>query len=188
MYAVELFFDDSFEKYVKGIWKELKDANITSNMHDIIDLRPHITLAVYHQIPSLESFFSRLNIYFESVSELELKFDVLALFPTSGTLFMDPTITEEFIKMHKRYHEEFKDLHEFANPYYVPDHWDPHCTLGIKLSAEQILDAMKYCYKDFMPKRGRITEVGIVKLAYDENHKCISSPTINLTRLKTSYK
>ncbi|MBD7969245.1 2'-5' RNA ligase family protein [Paenibacillus gallinarum] len=184
MYAVELFFEEEFEKYVKNIWKGLKDQNISSNMYDISYLKPHITMAVYSDIPSIESICRRLSTYFDSVIELELKFDVLASFPTTGTLFIDPTVTEDLLKMHKKYHAEFSDLFEFSNPYYIPNNWVPHCTLAIRLSPEQILDAMKYCYKDFVPLRSKVIEVGIVKLEYDSNNVCISSSTIASNKLK----
>ncbi|RCW39727.1 2'-5' RNA ligase family protein [Paenibacillus prosopidis] len=177
MYAVEFFFEESFEQYVKGIWKGLHDEKITSNMYEISEIRPHITVAVYNDIPDLEMYFTRFNSFFKDVSELEIKFDVLASFPTSGTLFIDPTVTEGLIKLHKQFHKEFEDLLEFANQYYIPNNWDPHCTVAIRLNSELMIEAMKYCYQDFTPHKSKIVEVGLVKLGFKSN-KCISSPTI----------
>jgi 2'-5' RNA ligase len=184
MYAVELFLEAPFEEYVRGIWKGLSEGNISSEMQDILDLRPHITLAVYDDIPNLDSYLARFTHYFENVQEISLKFDVLALFPTSGTLFLNPTVTEELLGMHKEYHRYFDELIELANPYSIPKNWDPHCTLAIRLSQEKIIEAMKYCYRDFTPRRSKITEVGVIKLEYDANHKCKCSPTIHAMKLR----
>jgi 2'-5' RNA ligase len=184
MYAVELFFESKFEGFVRDIWKGLSERNISSNMQDIVGIRPHITLAVYNDIPQLESFIEMFVSYFQKVQEIKLKFDVLACFPTSGTLFIDPTVTEELILMHKRYHDQFQDLLGQANQYYIPDNWDPHCTLAIKLAPEEILMAMNYCYQDFKPRKTRITEVGIIKIEYDETKKCMNSPTLISKKLQ----
>ncbi|NIK80296.1 2'-5' RNA ligase [Paenibacillus castaneae] len=177
MYAVEFFFEDSFEKYIKDIWKGLHDEQITSNMYEISDIRPHITVAVYNDIPNLEMFFRRFNSFFENRSELHIKFDVLASFPTSGTLFIDPTVTEGLIEIHKQYHKEFEDLLQFADHYYIPNNWDPHCTVAIRLTPEQMIKAMTYGYQQFIPHKTKIVEVGLVKLGFESN-KCVSSSTI----------
>jgi len=183
MYAVEIFFENPFEQYVKEIWKGLKEADISSNMYEILELRPHITLAVYNDISDLEAYKDRFNSFFDFVSSIEIKFDALGFFPTTGTLFIDPTVTEDLIKIHKQYHKEFCDLLENADHYYIPGNWDPHCTLAIKLSAEEAIEAMKYCYKDFRPQRSKIVEAGLVKLGYDSNNR-FSSPTLFSSLLK----
>lgn len=183
MYAVELFFDNPFEQYVKKIWKDLNDEHISSNMYEIAELRPHITLAVYRDITDLEAFKERFYSLFDSVSSIEIKFNVLAVFPTSGTLFIDPTVTKDLIRIHDQYHKEFSDLLEHEDHYYTPGNWDPHCTLAIGLTAEQAIEAMKYCYTDFSPQISRVIEVGVVELGYDNNNR-FSSPTIFSCLLK----
>jgi hypothetical protein len=34
-----------FEKYVKDIWMGLNDENISSNMYEISEIKPHFTVA-----------------------------------------------------------------------------------------------------------------------------------------------
>ncbi|QGQ99186.1 hypothetical protein EHS13_32075 [Paenibacillus psychroresistens] len=114
MYAVEFFFENNLEQYVKGIWQGLSDENVSSNMYEISKMRPHIIVAVYNDILDLESYFKRFSTFFNNILELDLKFDVLASFPDSGTLFIGPTVTESLIQLHKQYHQEFCELLEFA--------------------------------------------------------------------------
>jgi 2'-5' RNA ligase len=185
VYAVEFFFEENFEQYVKGIWKGLSDETISSNMYEISKMRPHITVAVYNDILDMESYFKRFSSFFNNLLELDLKFDVLASFPTSGTLFIGPTVTESLIQLHKQYHQEFGDLLELANHFYIPENWDPHCSLAVRLNEDKMIVAMKYCYEKFIPHRSKIIEVGLVKLEFDTSGKCYSSPTVFLKVLKT---
>jgi 2'-5' RNA ligase len=185
LFTVEFFFEDSFEKYVKSIWKGLSDNQITSNMYDIAEIRPHITVAVYNHIPNLEGYVVRLKSFFKDVSEFNVKFDALSTFPTSGTLFIDPTVTEGLIQLHKKYHNEFGDLAEQANNY-LPEIWAPHCTLAIRLNTAQMLEAISYCYKEFSPFISKITEAGLVKLDFNSNNKCLSSRTVASIALKSN--
>jgi 2'-5' RNA ligase len=178
MYAVEFFFEENFEQYVQGIWIGLNDEKLSSSMNEISEIRPHITVGVYNDILDVETYFKRFNSFFNTELEIDLKFDVLASFPTSGTLFIGPTVTEGLILLHKQYHQEFSDLSEYANHFYIPENWDPHCSLAIRLNAEEMIEAIKYCYKNFIPHRSKIIEVGLVKLDLDSSGKCHSSLTI----------
>lgn len=182
-YAVELFFAEPFEQHVRSVWKGLSDANITSKMDQIIDIRPHVTLSVYNNLSNVESFIRRFYSFFETVHELELKFEVLSVFPTGGTVFLDPTVTEDLIKLHKHYHSEFSDLLNSVDQYYIPEKWDPHCTLAIRLTTEQVLETMRFCYKDFKVQKSKIVEVGLVKIGFD-SEKRFCSPSIALKELK----
>ncbi|WP_274650889.1 2'-5' RNA ligase family protein [Paenibacillus humicola] len=183
MYAVELFFDAPFEAYVRSVWKTLSDRNISTEMQDICGVRPHLTMAVYDDIPRLDTFFERFSAWTESSPAIHLKFDVLAFFPASGTLFLGPTVTDSLIRWHRQYHAEFDELLPNPHSFYVPNQWVPHCTLAIRLTPDQAAEAMAFCYPDFRPLQTRVIEAGVVKLGYDSNHRCTSSSTIHFGRV-----
>jgi 2'-5' RNA ligase len=183
MYAVELYFAAPFEQYVRELWKGLNDEGITSNMDEIKFNRPHVSLSVYSKLPDAESVIQRLVAYFQNVSSIEMKFASLAAFPTTGTLFMNPCVTRELIDLHTQYHDAFQDLHEYASMYYIPGNWTPHCTLAFQLSPDQLMEAMKFCYGRFSPQITTVTEAGLVKLEFDQNHKCVSSTPMEIIRL-----
>lgn len=177
MYAVELFFDEKLDNYVRRKWSDLKLAGISSNMYDIRNIRPHVTLGVYRDIISFDEYKKRFAEYFEDKGKkIELKFHIIGTFPTTGTIFLKPTITKELLMMHEDYHVQFAELDNEQVMYYKPDNWDPHCTIGIGLNQVELVDAVQNTIDDFEPITGSVVEIGLVKIGFEDN-KCISSDT-----------
>lgn len=177
MYSVELFVNDELDKYVKKVWLGLKKNKISSFMQDIEGKKPHITLAVYHEIVEIESFIAKFNAFFAGRPTMDFRIDVLAAFPASGTLFLSPTITEELLIFHKQFQVAFSEYKHTADPYYLPGNWNPHCTLATKLTPEKLAETFTYCLNDFMPMEGSFEGVGLVDILY-EGDCCVSSQTI----------
>ena len=48
-------------------------------------------------------------------------FPSVGIFPTNGTVFLAPTVTNELLKLHHSYHDYFKTFHDNPNSYYVPE-------------------------------------------------------------------
>jgi 2'-5' RNA ligase len=177
MFAFEMFFDEGTDKYVRDCWRSIAVEKISSYMNDIEEIRPHITLAVCNKT-NVESAIKSLQAL--SVQhEMDLVFDILASFPTSGTLFLSPTITEEHIRLHQIFHELITPHTEEHSKYYLPDHWNPHCTLAIRLNRTELAQAYGHIVKDFVPLRSRITEIGLVELNL-EGRKNIHLGTVKL--------
>lgn len=53
-YAVELFFDERTEQYIRGLWRELEQNGITDSMMSIAEIQPHLTVAVYDDLEAGE--------------------------------------------------------------------------------------------------------------------------------------
>jgi hypothetical protein len=178
MYAVEFFFDDSFESWVKDIWSGLKTQGITSFMADIEALRPHITVAVYNSELPIEEFISRFDVVTKKMSHMHVKFDIVATFPTSRTVFLAPTMTSYLFETHRKYYNELAEYNVFDNynGWNFPDDWSPHCTLG-KTDQDLFVKTMDFCLTRFKPMKGRIIEIGVVKLEFVDG-KCVSSKTL----------
>lgn len=179
MYAVEFFLDERIESSVRDIWSGLKTTGITSFMADIIELRPHVTVAVYNAELPIEQFIDRFVVATKKMSKINVKFDIVSIFPTSGTVFIPPTMTSHLFETHLEYHNELAEFNAFeiGNGYNLPETWDPHCTLATRLGHDSVIDTLGYCLNRFNPMKGTITEIGVVKLEFI-NDKCISSKTI----------
>jgi hypothetical protein len=65
----------------------------------------------------------------------------------------------------------------FASPYYLPDKWNPHCTLATKLTSNQLVETFNFCLKDFKPIDAAFESVGLVEINF-EGDRCVNSPTI----------
>ena len=183
-YAVEFFFDDNTERYVKDIWNELKAQGITAFMADIEELRPHITVAVYNSEIPIEKFITQFINVTKAMSKIDVKFDAISIFPTTGTVFLSPTMTFQLFNTHGDYCNALKEYDNFDNynGFNLPDNWSPHCTLATRLNPITLISALECCLNKFKPLTGKINEIGIVKLDYI-NDNCISSKTIFSTVL-----
>jgi hypothetical protein len=177
MYAVEFFFDEITESYVRDVWSSLKTQGITSLMADIEELRPHVTVAVYNSELPIEQFRSRFDVATKKMSQIDVKFDIVSAFPASGTVFLPPTMTSHLFETHREYYSELAEYNAFANSYYIPDGWDPHCSLAIKLNHSSLIKTLNYCLSGFNPLKTKIIEIGVVKLEF-VNGECISSRTL----------
>lgn len=141
---------------------------ISPFMNRFENLSPHITLAVYTVISDIEEFKEQLKIYFDPIAPIRLRFDIVAIFPTSGTLFLAPTITDELQHVHRNYYKRLDKYNIEASPYYSPDQWNPHCTLGTQLSREEVTKGMNHVVSDFKPMEGIIERISLVKIEIAE--------------------
>jgi hypothetical protein len=48
LYAVEFFLRLPIDDFVRDIWRELKERDITSHMANIKELTPHLNVGVYN--------------------------------------------------------------------------------------------------------------------------------------------
>lgn len=178
-YAVEFFFDDTIERYVRDVWNELKARNISTFMADIEELRPHITVAVYNSEIPIEQFISQFEIATKALRQIDVKFDAISVFPTSRTVFLSPTMSSQLFNTHVDYCNALKEYNNFDNynGFNLPDNWSPHCTLATRLNQETLISALECCLNRFQPLKGKINEIGIDKLEFI-NSNCVSSKTI----------
>jgi hypothetical protein len=177
MYAVEFFLDSNTETFVRNIWGDLKSNGITSNMPDIDEIRPHISVAVYKSELQIDQFLKHFDLITKKMHQIEVQFYAVATFPSSGTVFIPPTITSDLIESHRQFHTDLEEYESFGLEYYMPQRWNPHCTFAIQLDKNTLLKTLELCLNQFEPIKGKIEEIGVVKLEFD-NNKCVSSKTI----------
>ena len=71
--CTELFahFDEESERYIKEVWKELSDQAISTYAEEVIDRRPHITLASYQRL-NMDRFLPLFNLVMNRVLSYRL--------------------------------------------------------------------------------------------------------------------
>jgi hypothetical protein len=183
MYAVEFFFDEITESYVRDIWVGLKKHGITSFMADVEELRPHVTVAVYSSELPIDQFISRFDVVTKKMSKIDIKFDIISTFVTTSIIFLPPTMTSQLFETHRHYYNKLAEfnIYDKYNGWNFPDQWDPHCTLA-KPNKNQLIETLDYCLNRFKPMKGSINEIGVVKLEFAD--KCVSSKTLFSNLLK----
>lgn len=88
-------------------------------------------------------------------------------------------MTSSLFETHRKYYNELAEYNTFDNynGFNFLDVWDPHCTLATRLDQRALIKTLDYCLDRFNPMRGKIIEIGVVKLEYADG-KCVSSKTI----------
>lgn len=185
MYAIIATFDRVFTYKIRELQSELTNIIGTNQLAEV---EPHITLADYNELD--------VNLYTEKLKEFvafqeniaAVTFPSVGTFPTNGTIFLAPTITNELLRFHHSYHDYFKTFHDNPNSYYVPEKWVPHCTIANGLNSNQFLSVMEYIYEKFDVTTASIEKLKLIKVNY-ENGSAVSSSILaerNLKRMETS--
>ncbi|MDA1601594.1 2'-5' RNA ligase family protein [Bacillus cereus] len=185
MYVIIATFDCEFTNKITELQNEITNIIGTNQLAGV---EPHITLADYNELD--------VHLYTEKLEEFvavqenmaAITFPSVGIFPTNGTIFLAPTITDELLRLHHSYHDYFKTFHDNLNSYYVPEKWVPHCTIANRLHANQFLSVMEYINEKFDVTTASIEKLKLIKVNY-ENGSAISSSILaeyNLKRMETT--
>lgn len=185
MYAIIATLDSVFTNKIKELQNEL--TNIIG-INPLAGVEPHITFADYNELDvnlytkKLEEFV----VFQENISAVT--FPSVGTFPTNGTIFLAPTITDELLRLHHSYHDYFKTFHDNPQSYYVPGKWIPHCTIANGLNSNQFLSVMEYIYEKFNVTLASIEKLKLIKVNYEDGFAVSSSilAECNLKRMETS--
>ncbi|GAB6179245.1 2'-5' RNA ligase family protein [Desulfotomaculum defluvii] len=162
-YAVNLYFNEEAENYIMGIWRSL-DSMEKGKCLTCYDGRPHITLAIYEDL-DVELAKERLKSLVREIASFRLKFLQIGIFPhNKGAIFLAPNLTDELFKIHRIFHNLFKDYDGQGWDYYKPQAWYPHCTLSMETPTEAIPSVLAEVLKVFSPIDVTIRSIGIVSL------------------------
>ncbi|MDJ1475150.1 2'-5' RNA ligase family protein [Bacillus sp. LS15-K4] len=185
MYVIIATFDREFTNKITELQNEITNIIGTNQLAGV---EPHITLADYNELDA--NLYTKKLEEFVAVQEnmAEVTFPSVGIFPINGTIFLAPTITDELLKLHYSYHNNFKAFHDNFNSYYVPGKWVPHCTIANRLHANHFLSVMEYIYEKFDYTTASIEKLKLIKVNY-ENGSAISSSILaeyNLKRMETT--
>lgn len=161
-FAVHLFFDANTEAGVRSVWKTLADTGIAPYMHHSAN-RPHFTLAICEQL-DLTRCEQQLKSFAASRIPLPVSFQYLGVFPTTPAgVFLGSNVTAPLLELHAQLHETLHPICSEPNPYYLPGHWVPHCTLALELEARFITQVLDIGLQMELPVHAQITEIGLTE-------------------------
>ncbi|WP_088071694.1 2'-5' RNA ligase family protein [Gottfriedia luciferensis] len=183
MYGIVAIFDEETEQIIKDIWKELSEKSISFYAYEVINRKPHITLASYNHLNKID-FTKQFDEYFENKSELDITINSIGSFLNTGTLYFSPNVTKDLIEFHEDYHFHFKQYNDNPDSMYLPNKWIPHCTLANRLTTEKLSEAYTYCLNRQELIVGKLKEVAIIEFVNKNNVPIIYSKKLK-TKLKT---
>ena len=151
--AVELCFDAEAERAVLAVWKAVRAVSGSGTLFDL-RARPHVSLAVYDEGARgpLEAAVARFR-----AAPLPFTFASAGTFAgDDGVAFLAPVADEALLRLHRDWHA----LAPGGMPYYAPDAWVPHCTVGLHLPdvAPAIAAA-----RALLPIRGRYESIALIE-------------------------
>ena len=156
-YAAGLFFDAVSSKTVTEYWRQIDSQYLR------IGAVPHISLAVFDavDIPLME----KIIMEFASKQEkIKLTMPSVASFLTvEKVIFLAPVVTRPLLELHKRFYELLTRYDTEYDPLYRPGNWVPHCTLDMKLTADEYSEKLALC-GGFSPiEKAGMESVGLIE-------------------------
>ncbi|MFC5530174.1 2'-5' RNA ligase family protein [Cohnella yongneupensis] len=181
-YAIEIFFNDAFDRYVRDLWNQCNENHLSSFGTNIKGIEPHIALALYSNI-DVDSLSKRFNEFIQTeISEFNLFFDAIAIFPTSNVTFFQPNTNQDLSNLMSKVHAFFSDFEENCNPYYSEQRWFPHVTVAYNGTYEELKSTFSYVVNNYESMNVRAQKIGLVEITY-ENNICVSCETLIAKRL-----
>lgn len=159
-YAVELYFDAATTAKIRPLW----DAIHASCGGSPVGVQPHISLAA---VPAEqpEQLLAITQAFAQQTAPLAVQLDAVGTFPgAEGVVYLAPVVTQTLLALHRAFHQQLNANGLISFPYYRPDQWVPHCTVGIRLPPEQIGCAINRCRQSDVFQRGELVAISLIEL------------------------
>jgi 2'-5' RNA ligase superfamily len=175
-YAVEMYFDQTADATLRGLWQAMTHAGIRTGMIES-GQRPHVTLAVYDTLVDDGWFLATLEEFAGVTAPLALTLGTIGIFPTSeAVLYLGVTMTGALYDLHTAYHTWFSDYKSGLRSYYAPNFWIPHSTIGYGLSLESMFAAIQCCAAFTFPITAHVQGLGLVEVTAEACHVIADIP------------
>ncbi len=135
MYAIIATFDRVFTHKITELQNQLTNVIGTNQLAGV---EPYITLADYNEL-DVHLYTEKLEEFVAIQENMDVvTFPSVGIFPTNGTVFLAPTVTNELLKLYHSYHDYFKT---FITTQFIlrTGKMVPHCTIANRLQTKQFL-------------------------------------------------
>ena len=161
MYLISIYFDEKADKTIRYLMEQVaKNTGNTTLLDDKVP--PHITISSF-ETNDEELAINCLKESCDTLKSGDLKWvSVSTFFPY--VIYLSPVLNEYLFSLSKTIYDNFSNLDNISiNKYYQPFSWQPHTTVGRKLSEEQMQLAFQTLQKHFVPFKGTVAKIGLAK-------------------------
>lgn len=161
MYLISIYFDESCDKKIRHLMNLVaKNTGNTTLLDE--NVPPHITISAFEtQDENAATLCLDKCSNFLSAGELQWV-SVSTFFPY--VIYLSPVLNEYLFDMSKLIYDNFSSLENVSiNKYYQPFQWQPHTTVGRKLTEDEMRTAFETLQKHFVPFSGNVTKIGLAK-------------------------
>jgi 2'-5' RNA ligase len=159
--GISAWFDLETEENIRGLWRVLADAGLARALFDG-PYRPHVTLGVYHEV-DVSELIAALRPQLLSIRPIPIRFAGLGAFLNDPpALCLSVTQSRALNELHSRVHDLFAVLGRGPVAHYLPDAWNPHCTIALELPGRTLPQAVELLSTMALPRGGVIDRVGVI--------------------------
>ena len=161
MYLISIYFDEKTDEKIRYLMEQVaKNTGNTTLLDDKVP--PHITISAF-ETNNEELAITCLKESCDTLRSDDLQWvSVSTFFPY--VIYLSPVLNEYLFSLSKTIFDNFSGLDNISiNKYYQPFSWQPHTTIGRKLSEDQMQLAFQTLQKHFAPFKGTITKIGLAK-------------------------
>lgn len=160
-YAIVLYFDDTTNKIIGNMIERTATLSGNSYMLDI-NIPPHVTLGCFF-CGEQSDLLEKIESFVKSVTPFKVTFHSTGAFEPY-VLFASPVKDECLTQLNALLHESLLNSYKPAeNTNYLPNKWMPHCSLAVRLDAEQFVKAKAIEAEIDFPFTALVTKIALAK-------------------------
>ncbi len=161
-YAVSLFFDEPTAAAVRHVWTRMAQVGVSSLLSDG-PYRPHLTLAIYSELDT-DALAPDLASLADAQERFPISLSYAGFFTgAERAVFVAATVSQTLLALHRHVHSLLRLHGAGPSPYYLPDRWNPHCSVARRIAEEAILEAVAVCLEMPLPLQGFAERIGVVR-------------------------
>ena len=161
MYLISIYFDEKTNQKIRQYIRQIAEKSGNKYMLDG-NVPPHITISSFETRQEKEAIHC-LEKYAEKLSQGTLQWASVGVF-LPYVIYLSPVLNEYLHTMSVEIYNSISEIEDIAiSPYYRPFQWQPHTTIGKKLSKEEMLTAFHILQNQFGYFEGTVTKIGLAK-------------------------
>lgn len=161
MYLISIYFDEKTDKEIRYLMGQIaKNTGNTTLLDD--NVPPHITISAFETKDETNAIEVLANCC-ENLTKGELHWTSVSTF-LPYVIYLSPVLNKYLLDMSQTIFDHFSTVENISiNKYYQPFSWQPHTTVGRKLSEEEMQFAFKTLQKQFAPFKGTVIKIGLAR-------------------------
>ncbi len=161
MYLVSIYFDDKTNKIIQNYINHVAEKTGNTFMIDG-NVPPHITISAF-ETKQEQKVIEMLEKATTEMKSGQLQWVSIGEF-LPYVLYLSPVLNEYLHSLSQIVYNSVEGIEETrVSPYYRPFQWQPHTTIGKKLSKEEMKLAFDVMQHDFAVFGGSVTRIGLAK-------------------------
>ena len=161
MYLISIYFDEKTEQIMQNYINQV--AKVTGNIFMLDgNIPPHITLLGVQG----KDEDKIIKIFEDNIDNLVSgKIDFVSVGEFKGqVIFVQPILNEYLHNLSQTVYSIFEGIEDISfSPFYAPNLWIPHMSIGKHLDERQMIESFKTLVRLFVPMEATVTRIGIAK-------------------------